>query len=223
MRQVMRCMLPVKGRAADQIMQLDPVVPMNQDERKAATDDQIVVEKTALEGGAFLTIKETAATACGGPQEGSDVDSVQPSCSLPQLYLSTSTTHTENLNEQGAGGLSCTLNTISIGSSPLAEPREPTPREDADGTFNLDTRGDFDGIWTCNYSESELPPQGVSRWAREIRIQGSSVVLATGEEVRLEDRGGLLLLEDKPLIRVGDRLLRYGQSSILVYERLGNA
>eukprot|EP00929_Paragymnodinium_shiwhaense_P080233 TRINITY_DN41824_c0_g1_i2.p1 TRINITY_DN41824_c0_g1~~TRINITY_DN41824_c0_g1_i2.p1 ORF type:complete len:337 (+),score=35.31 TRINITY_DN41824_c0_g1_i2:158-1168(+) len=75
----------------------------------------------------------------------------------------------------------------------------------------------LDGTWVCNRSASHAP-EGIARWARFLRIERDNVVLGTGHDAALVVDGGCILLEKGRLARVGNKLMRFGRNSTLVYE-----
>eukprot|EP00929_Paragymnodinium_shiwhaense_P007527 TRINITY_DN111445_c0_g1_i1.p1 TRINITY_DN111445_c0_g1~~TRINITY_DN111445_c0_g1_i1.p1 ORF type:complete len:255 (-),score=12.90 TRINITY_DN111445_c0_g1_i1:318-1082(-) len=112
------------------------------------------------------------------------------------------------------------LSTHSISSCPLSAWPGPSRRTDLDCWIYL-ARGSFDGAWRCNQEASSMP-NGLAPWACDIQVHGDIVVLGTGEQVELQVREGEIFLQSGKMTRVGDRLLRVGKSTTLVYQRLGD-
>eukprot|EP00929_Paragymnodinium_shiwhaense_P093941 TRINITY_DN54272_c1_g1_i2.p1 TRINITY_DN54272_c1_g1~~TRINITY_DN54272_c1_g1_i2.p1 ORF type:complete len:628 (-),score=52.13 TRINITY_DN54272_c1_g1_i2:552-2435(-) len=75
----------------------------------------------------------------------------------------------------------------------------------------------FNGIWRCTCSDVSW----TAAWAREFVICGRTVVLGDGRLSQLRMDGSRVLLKGGTLVRVGDRLLRFGKSNdtVIVYTK----
>eukprot|EP00929_Paragymnodinium_shiwhaense_P083328 TRINITY_DN44361_c0_g1_i4.p1 TRINITY_DN44361_c0_g1~~TRINITY_DN44361_c0_g1_i4.p1 ORF type:complete len:256 (+),score=15.32 TRINITY_DN44361_c0_g1_i4:81-848(+) len=80
--------------------------------------------------------------------------------------------------------------------------------------------GQLGGIWICNRSASDRAPDRLFACAHRFKIEGAHVVLGNGEDAVLQIRRGRVFLMNGELVRVGDRLLHYGEACTLVYQKM---
>eukprot|EP00929_Paragymnodinium_shiwhaense_P008683 TRINITY_DN112646_c0_g1_i1.p1 TRINITY_DN112646_c0_g1~~TRINITY_DN112646_c0_g1_i1.p1 ORF type:complete len:260 (-),score=7.04 TRINITY_DN112646_c0_g1_i1:290-1069(-) len=126
-------------------------------------------------------------------------------------------------SQEGKGSANDATSTCSVLSTDRVKHylgKRPRSRRTADDCLLCLERGHLDGIWICNRNASDKAPRIMSALVHGFKIVGAHVLLGNGEEAVLHIRRGRFFLMDGELVRVGDRLLHYGQTCTLVYQKM---
>eukprot|EP00929_Paragymnodinium_shiwhaense_P104234 TRINITY_DN6841_c0_g1_i1.p1 TRINITY_DN6841_c0_g1~~TRINITY_DN6841_c0_g1_i1.p1 ORF type:complete len:264 (+),score=14.40 TRINITY_DN6841_c0_g1_i1:108-899(+) len=122
--------------------------------------------------------------------------------------------------EEGADDTCSTFSLLSTSSvRAYLGKRKRARRTNDDAWLDLEN-GRFDGMWICNPNASDDVSPVSFAWAHGFKIKGGDVVLGNGEDAMLQTCRGRILLMNGELVRVGDRLLLYGHTFTLVYEKM---